>query len=468
MKIRAGALLALTIAGVAAVPVRADTPFEPVLAGLKQAEAGRGLRRMALIITQREAPTKSGEAFEDLRQRLRESHDGVTVTGTMLAGRSGWRKEWDGSAAKSGGPGIHTTIVALKDTQRTLVEAAEEGAKRRQGILATSAAITPGDAILGGQLATYLSSFQFADRVESGNEIQLSLRRGEDALLLAAPRARPLQFERLRLDRPMPGGAANVRQVYEALVEWSGNEIRRVEEVLSTPAPYRLAAYRETVVKSQEPAADENEVVNFKFPAGTLIRDQRFRYPVEYDQGEQDAPETQLRRLAEETGNPQAQVGEIAPNFTLTGDRGDSVRLASLRGKVVLLFWYAPWSEACAREVAELEKDFARKYRPRDLQVIGIQVAAEGDPLAAAKAYRARHGLTFPILIDVPAATLRQLGPGAGVPQVALVDRAGRIRYSDTGWNREALVQQLDLAVEDDSSANPKAPMLRDPKKGKR
>ena len=41
-----------------------------------------------------------------------------------------------------------------------------------------------------------------------------------------------------------------------------------------------------------------------------------------------------------------------------------------------------------ANEAAELEKEFARKYPARSLQVIGIQVAAEGDPLAAAKAYR--------------------------------------------------------------------------------
>jgi peroxiredoxin len=470
MTIRAGAALALVVAAAAAAGVlaRADTPFEPVLAALKQAEGNRGPRRLALIITQRDAVTKSGEAFDDLRQRLREARDGVTVTGTMLAGRAGWRKDWDGSAAQPGGTGIHTTVVALKETHRTLVEATEEGQKRRQAILATAASTTPGDAILGGQLGGYLATYQFTDRIETGDQVQLSLRRGEEALLLTAPRARPLQFTRLRLDRPVPGAATSARQVYEAVVEWSGDEIRRVEEVISTPAPYRRAAYREMVVKSQEPAADESELLNFKFPAGTAVRDQRFRFPVEYEQGEQDAPEAQIRRLAEEAGSQQVQVGEAATGFTLTGDRGDTVRLTSLRGKVVLLFWYAPWSEACAREAAELERDFARKFPPRSLQVIGIQVASEGDPLAAAKAYRARYGLTFPLLLDAPAATFRQLGPGDGVPQVVLIDRAGRIRFADTGWNRDALRQQLDLALEDDASGNPKAPMLRDPKKGKR
>src|SRR5207248_346932 len=104
---------------------------------------------------------------------------------------------------------------------------------------------------------------------------------------------------------------------------------------------------------------------------------------------------------------------------------------------------YAPWSEKATQHAAELERDFAQKYRKRGLEVIGIQVIAEEDARAQARAFRTRYRLSFPLLIDPDAASLRRLGPGRGVPQVVLVDRNGQIRYAESGWNPGAVTRAV-------------------------
>jgi peroxiredoxin len=451
----------LALATLAPMPgALAQSPLEAVISSLKQAEHGRGPRRMVLEITERESKAREGETLDETRTRLRSERGGFTAAGRLIASDSGWRKEWS-HVDGPGVPSARTVIVFYAQTHRTLIELAGDGQTQRQGILATQAAVAPGDALLAGHFAEYLADFRFGERTERGESIEISLQRGEELLTLVAPRGRESRFERLRLDRPIPGQPVTVRQNYEALVEYTGDEIRRVEEVITTPAPFRVTAYRAMVVNSREGTADESEIAGFRFPVGTIVRDQRFASPVEYEQGEQDPPEAEIRKLAQPSTQPPATVGDRARDFTLRDDRGETVRLSELRGKIVILYWYAPWSEACAQHAAEMEREFHRRLRARGVQVWGIQVAAEGDAVAMARAYRSRFALTFPLLLDGTAATLRLLGPGQGVPQIVVVDRQGTIRYSDTGWNRDALSQLVDVVLDEDTPAKVKAPMLR-------
>src|SRR5262249_58150026 len=97
---------------------------------------------------------------------------------------------------------------------------------------------------------------------------------------------------------------------------------------------------------------------------------------------------------------------------------------------------------------------------------VAIGAGARGDPRGEARAYRARYRLSFPLLIDPDAATLRQLGPGEGVPQVVVVDRAGQIRYAETGWNADSLRQTLQQTL--GGAKKPRAAALRAKRRGRK
>jgi cytochrome c biogenesis protein CcmG/thiol:disulfide interchange protein DsbE len=111
-----------------------------------------------------------------------------------------------------------------------------------------------------------------------------------------------------------------------------------------------------------------------------------------------------------------------APEFSLprlTG--GGKVSLASLRGKGIVINFWASWCRPCKAEAPLLEKAW-RQYRSRGLVVVGID---SNDVSSDARAFAARHGLTYTLLHD-PGATYDRYGL-TGVPETFFVDRRGRL-----------------------------------------
>src|SRR5262245_30725884 len=118
MKLGRGAWAALLIGSlVVAAPLWADEPLEALQAALRQVEQGRGVRRLTLLITQREAATRSSEPLADLRARMRTEPGGGTVSATLLTSEAGWRKEWTATPPEgAGAASARTIVVALKGT----------------------------------------------------------------------------------------------------------------------------------------------------------------------------------------------------------------------------------------------------------------------------------------------------------------------------------------------------------------
>src|SRR2546423_6984555 len=111
-----------------------------------------------------------------------------------------------------------------------------------------------------------------------------------------------------------------------------------------------------------------------------------------------------------------------APAFTLPRLRGGGkVSLASLRGKGVVLNFWASWCDPCKAEAPILEKAW-RRYQSRGLVVVGIDA---NDVSSDARKVADKHGLTYPLLHD-PGLTYSRYGL-SGVPETFFVDRRGRL-----------------------------------------
>lgn len=116
------------------------------------------------------------------------------------------------------------------------------------------------------------------------------------------------------------------------------------------------------------------------------------------------------------------EVGAAAPDFAFETFDGERVALADLRGKVVLLNFWASWCLPCAQEAADLEAVW-RDYRDRGLVVIGL---AYTDTEPAALDYLARHAISYPNGMDRASAIARRYHL-SGVPETLVIDRAGRL-----------------------------------------
>ena len=140
-----------------------------------------------------------------------------------------------------------------------------------------------------------------------------------------------------------------------------------------------------------------------------------------------------------------------APAFTL--DRLDAdgrLALQDLRGKAVVVNFWASWCIPCRDEAPVLQNTFER-YRDRGLVVLGVDV---NDFRQDARRFMRRYGLTYPIVYDGKGSTVGKWGV-RGFPETFFVDRSGRLvgeRISgavDIERNRAAFERGIALALGD-------------------
>lgn len=116
-------------------------------------------------------------------------------------------------------------------------------------------------------------------------------------------------------------------------------------------------------------------------------------------------------------------VGSPAPAFSLPVLGGPGlVSLASLRGRPVVLNFWASWCPPCKSEAEVLEEDWLR-YRSRGVQFFGID---DNDLPGDARTFIAAHRLTFPMLDDGPGNVTRRYGISQ-LPETYVLNAKGTI-----------------------------------------
>src|SRR5271166_580167 len=129
--------------------------------------------------------------------------------------------------------------------------------------------------------------------------------------------------------------------------------------------------------------------------------------------------------LASASGPARAapEIGAAAPALVLTAFDGQTFDLAKLRGKVVLVNYWATWCAPCRKEMPKLEA-FYRRYHAKGLEIIGISIDFERD---FEKARRAAQSVTYPTAV-AKSVTDDGFGIPKGVPITWIVDTDGKVR----------------------------------------
>ena len=135
---------------------------------------------------------------------------------------------------------------------------------------------------------------------------------------------------------------------------------------------------------------------------------------------------------------PSPLVGRPAPPFTLQLLDGGELRLEDLRGKNVVLNFWASWCyPACWNEAPRLEGAW-RRHRAHDVTVVG---AVYQDTAANARDFVRQHGKTFPTGLDQ--GTRAGIAYGVyGVPETFFIDREGRIAHKHIGEISERVLEE--------------------------
>ena len=115
--------------------------------------------------------------------------------------------------------------------------------------------------------------------------------------------------------------------------------------------------------------------------------------------------------------------GTAAPDFELTTLDGQKLRLSDLRGKAVLLNFWATWCGPCKIEIPWLE-DLQKQYAPQGLQIVGISM--DDDPPAKVAQFAKDQGINYTVVMgNDKVADL--YGGVDGLPETFYIGRDGKI-----------------------------------------
>jgi cytochrome c biogenesis protein CcmG, thiol:disulfide interchange protein DsbE len=117
------------------------------------------------------------------------------------------------------------------------------------------------------------------------------------------------------------------------------------------------------------------------------------------------------------------EIGTTAPALVITELDGNTFDLTKLRGKVVLVNYWATWCAPCRKDMPKLDA-FYRQHHDQNLEIVGISVDRDRD---LEKVRKVMTKLAYPVA-TLKGITVDGFGPPKGVPITWIIDTDGKVR----------------------------------------
>jgi len=147
------------------------------------------------------------------------------------------------------------------------------------------------------------------------------------------------------------------------------------------------------------------------------------------------------------TGTKIITSGDRAPEFRLQKFDGGFVSLSDLRGKVVMVHFWATWCPPCVEEIPALDR-LHHSSLGKDFEMLAVSVDEGG--AGAVAAFIQKNKLNIPVLFD-PGRDIAGLYGTYKFPETYIVDRQGVVRYKAIGprdWTEPSNIQILRNIIE--------------------
>lgn len=139
-------------------------------------------------------------------------------------------------------------------------------------------------------------------------------------------------------------------------------------------------------------------------------------------------------------------ASDEAPLFTLTDIDGDECALSALRGKIVVLDFFATWCGPCEPELVHLAELY-ETYSGNEVSIVSVSVDPAYDTVERLQQFRVGHEVSWTIVRDT--ASVSNEYNIEYIPTLVIVDQRGRIRYRHVGLTPASeLSSEIDTLLE--------------------
>ena len=139
------------------------------------------------------------------------------------------------------------------------------------------------------------------------------------------------------------------------------------------------------------------------------------------------------------------KVGNNMPAFTTTSLSGNTFSSDNLKGKVVLINFWATWCPPCRAEMLLIQKDIYDKLKDENFALLGI---SRGELRDTVKNFIDKNKYTFPIYLDTNK-KIYNLFASKYVPRSFVIGKDGKVKMTTIGFKKEEFEEMIKVIEEE-------------------
>ena len=147
-----------------------------------------------------------------------------------------------------------------------------------------------------------------------------------------------------------------------------------------------------------------------------------------------------LTRVSAQVRETLVKIGDEVPEFVVEMFDGEKINIKDLKGKIVLINFWATWCPPCQEELKRVQKEIIERFKGKDFVFLAISREESKEQV---KRFREKNKYTFPMGLD-PERKIYSKFATSTIPRNFIVDKNGKIVGIEFGYTKASFDKMID------------------------